>query len=808
FNSYRGPEQSDAGGPIFDFHRVALHEFGHALGLSHPDERGQSAVALMNSEISDLDGLTADDIAGARSLYGFRVTSSLVTINLNAGQAFTYQIAADNTPTAFSASGLPPGVDLNPVTGLISGTPTAGGTFVATIRATSSRGTATATFTIIVRGPQIVSGLITAPVSIGSSFTYRISADNAPTNFGATGLPDGLSLDATTGIISGIPTLSGTHFVVIRASGQSGDAVATLQIRVLAASSVEAALARFPMYLDSLVADPVRSRVYASSSNSVVVINTKTLLILKTIPVGSTVWDMNVSPDGAVLWLGMKGPNIGRIDLETLTVLPSLTTSGYVDNVLEGLDRRLYVTYVNGDIGQVDAATGIVQANIRPDERPYPVKCTIELSPDRNTLYVGTLLDTAVLAKYDISTATTTLLQRIPVESTSLSGLTLSHDGRLLCFTASRTTPIRRTNDLGLEGMLDLGTAHGPMIFSRDDSLAFQSTRPQSNTEQNKVVVYDLTTSYQIIRTIPFTQTLGFSRLAVDSTGTYLFAYATSGSTFFSSPPALEVFPVRPPAPVLPKPKSLLNVSTRVRAQPGDDALIGGFILVGEEPKTVAVRAIGPSLPLPGRLSDPTLELRDAGGALVAGNNNWNARRSEVLRTSLAPSDEHEAVIVATLQPGTYTAKVGGVNQTSGIALIEIYDLSSDSPARLANISTRGKVETGDNVMIGGFIIGSGAPTKVIVRAIGPSLTERGVPGALADTALALHDGNGTKFAENDDWQSDQPQEIVDSTVPPTNARESAIVRTLAPGNYTAILRGKSDTSGIALVEVYNLEPR
>lgn len=171
----------------------------------------------------------------------------------------------------------------------------------------------------------------------------------------------------------------------------------------------------------------------------------------------------------------------------------------------------------------------------------------------------------------------------------------------------------------------------------------------------------------------------------------------------------------------------------------------------------------------------------------------------------VAPLDEHESAIVATLLPGAYTAILRGTNETSGVALVELYDLTPASNSRIANISTRGKVETGDNVMIGGFIIGGDQPTSVIVRAIGPSLAAESVTGALTDTTLALHDGNGALIAENDDWRDDQPQEIIDSTVPPTDEREAAIVRTLQPGNYTAIVRGKNETSGVALVEVYNL---
>lgn len=250
----------------------------------------------------------------------------------------------------------------------------------------------------------------------------------------------------------------------------------------------------------------------------------------------------------------------------------------------------------------------------------------------------------------------------------------------------------------------------------------------------------------------------------------------------------------------------MLNVSTRLRAQTGENVLIGGFIISGDTPKKVILRGVGSSLQLPGKLADPILEVRDSGGQLIAENDNWNSHRLDVLATDVAPSDEHESAIVTTLSPGSCTAVMSGVGDTSGVGLVELYDLEPHN-SRIANISTRGRVETDDNVMIGGFIIGGEQPAKLIVRAIGPSLAGRGVAGALGDTTLDLHDGNGTKIATNDDWRNDQEQEVLDSTVPPGDPRESAVVRTLSPGNYTAIVRGKNDATGVALVEVYNLEP-
>ncbi|MEY2497602.1 MAG: hypothetical protein QOD12_1158, partial [Verrucomicrobiota bacterium] len=261
-------------------------------------------------------------------------------------------------------------------------------------------------------------------------------------------------------------------------------------------------------------------------------------------------------------------------------------------------------------------------------------------------------------------------------------------------------------------------------------------------------------------------------------------------------------------------PKGAVNISTRIAVGSGDNVLIGGFIITGNAPKQVILRAIGPSLkangaPLPGTLQDPTLELH-YGDTILGYNDNWrDSQENEIIATEIPPTDEHESAMIATLIPGNYTAVLRGKDNTTGIAVVELYDLGtasidSASKAQLAQISTRGTVLNDDNVMIGGFIV-SGVSTKVIVRAIGPSLNGI-VPGTVQDTVLELHDGSGSLIFSNDDWRTTQEQQIKDTGVPPTNDHESAIVATLNPGNYTAIVRGKNGTTGVALVEVYGLQ--
>jgi probable HAF family extracellular repeat protein len=258
------------------------------------------------------------------------------------------------------------------------------------------------------------------------------------------------------------------------------------------------------------------------------------------------------------------------------------------------------------------------------------------------------------------------------------------------------------------------------------------------------------------------------------------------------------------------QPTRLANISTRVRVLPGDNALIGGFIVTGNEPRKVILRGLGPSLGagLQGALADPILELHQ-GSVTIAQNDNWrDTQEVEIVASTIPPSNDFESAIVRTLDPGSYTVILRGREETSGTGLVEVYDLGVGAASKLANISTRSLVGTGDEVMIGGFVIsGDGGPNaRVIVRGIGPSLSDLGVPGVLPDTMLELHDGNGALIASNDNWRSDHEAEIIATSLSPSRDAESALVSTLVPGNYTAILRGVNATTGVGLIEVYQLQ--
>ncbi len=256
---------------------------------------------------------------------------------------------------------------------------------------------------------------------------------------------------------------------------------------------------------------------------------------------------------------------------------------------------------------------------------------------------------------------------------------------------------------------------------------------------------------------------------------------------------------------------NLHNISTRARVLTGDKVLIGGVIISGNAPKKVIFRSVGNSLafngqPFPGRLTDPTLTLYDKSGAQIAFNDNWmdapQPERTEIMNSGVQPDDPKEPAILRTLSPGAYTVIVRGKNNSTGTALVEAYDLAAASPSRLLNLSTRSFVDTGDNLMIGGAIT-NGAGVEVVVRGLGPSVK---VDGKLLDPTLQIVNRNGTTIATNDNWQTGQdPGPIRNSKLAPTDPAEAAIRITLPPGGTTMLLRGKNDTVGIGLLEIYDI---
>ncbi|MBS0657023.1 MAG: DUF1800 family protein [Verrucomicrobia bacterium] len=255
----------------------------------------------------------------------------------------------------------------------------------------------------------------------------------------------------------------------------------------------------------------------------------------------------------------------------------------------------------------------------------------------------------------------------------------------------------------------------------------------------------------------------------------------------------------------------LKNISTRLKVETGDSVAIAGFVVQGAGQKRVLVRGKGPSLAQAGitnALTNPFLQLNDATGAAIATNDNWRqTQEADITASGLAPGNDNESALIATLDPGNYTVFLRGADGGTGVGLVEVFDLDQTVTATAINISTRGIVRTGNDVMIGGFVIGGTGSKRVLVRAIGPALAPYGVPNVLADPNVELVNAAGQRVALNDDWRATQEADIVASGFAPTNDKESAILATLEPGAYTAIVRGAGSSTGNALIEVYDLAP-
>jgi cyclophilin family peptidyl-prolyl cis-trans isomerase len=347
----------------------------------------------------------------------------------------------------------------------------------------------------------------------------------------------------------------------------------------------------------------------------------------------------------------------------------------------------------------------------------------------------------------------------------------------------------------------------------------FDTIPLRNYTNTNPIMVPNLVSIPGIAQISPLTFSVMSNNLAIaDATvsGTRLLvaghqvgsAIFTVTATDFDGASVSQNFTVN----VIAAPGRLVQLSTRMQVGTGDNVLIGGFIMRGPLPKRLMIRGIGPSTGLSGALADPVLELHDSTGAILASNNNWGdaANKQEMIDAGLQPVSPNESAILVTVpsdpSAASYTAVVRGANNTTGIGLVEVYDLDSGPGSTLLNIATRGRVNVDPNALIGGFFLGGTESKRVLVRAIGPSLAPFGIPDALADPILELHDANGALLESNDDWGlSPNQAEIQASGLAPTNSKESAVLRILPAGPSTAIVRGVNNTSGVGSVEVYQL---
>jgi hypothetical protein len=479
----------------------------------------------------------------------------------------------------------------------------------------------------------------------------------------------------------------------------------------------------------------------------------------------------------------------------------TVTTTGFPTNASMVITKTGAlpggVNFVNNNNGTA-TLSGTPNANTG-GTYPITIKASNGIAPDATQSFTLTVLQGPVITSADHTTFTEGLPGTFTVTTTGFP------TGPSMSITRTGNLPAGVTFVNNNDGTATLSGTPGPLTggtypFTIGANNGVTATVNQSFT----LTVIGITPTPSPTPTATATATA--TPTATPTATATATATATPTATPTSTPTATPT----------PTPAQALNISTRLRVDVGDKVMIGGFIITGNVAKPVVLRGIGPSLvgsgiPAASVLNDPVIELHGASGALITSNDNWkdSPQRSQIEGTVFQPTDDRESVIVATLPPAAYTVILKGALGTSGVGLIEVYDNNQAVDSELANISTRGFVQTGTEVMIGGFVLGGSNATNIAVRALGPSLTSAGLSNVMADPTLELHNANGTIMVSNDNWLDD-PVSAANLTahgLALPNNLESGIFTSLAPpGQFTAIVAGKNGGIGIALVEIYNVK--